>query len=226
MNELYIAPVFDAFGKLTHFIGIQTDITERVKAVEALQEREEQYRRIVETATEGIWVIDQDNKTTFVNQQMASMLGYTVEEMIGQSLFSFMDAQQREIANTLLARHRQGVRETHDFKFSRKDGSDLWAMVSCAPLFDEQGNYTGALGMVTNITDRKRVEAVLQESKQRLDSILHSLEDVVWSIDAVTFETLYLNSAVVKVYGRPASELFPEFQSLVRSDSPGRSTPS
>lgn len=207
-NELYIAPVFDAFGKLTHFIGIQTDITERVKAVEALQEREEQYRRIVETATEGIWVIDQDNKTTFVNQQMASMLGYTVEEMIGQSLFSFMDAQQRELANTLLARRRQGVRETHDFKFCCKDGSDLWAMVSCAPLFDEQGNYTGALGMVTNITDRKRVEAALQESKQRLDSILHSLEDVIWSIDAVTFETLYLNSSVVKVYGRPASDFF------------------
>ncbi|MBW4641640.1 MAG: EAL domain-containing protein [Goleter apudmare HA4340-LM2] len=207
-HELYVAPVFDALGYLTHFIGVQTDITEHLQALETLQQREEQYRRIIETATEGIWVLDQNNLTSFVNQQMAMMLGYTTDEMFGATLFSFMDAEGVEIANAYLKRRHQGINETHDFKFRRQDGSDLWAMVSCTPMFDEQGNYTGVLGMITDISGRKLAEAALQESKQRLDGILSTLEDAVWSISADTFATLYLNPAVGKIYGRSPSEFF------------------
>ncbi len=219
LHELYVAPVFDALGCLTHFIGVQTDITEHLQALEALRQREEQYRRIVETATEGIWVLDKNNQTSFVNQQMATMLGYTTDEMLGATLFSFMDAEGIEIANTYLERRHQGINEKHDFKFRCQDGSDLWAIVSCAPMFDEQGNYAGVLGMITNICDRKRAEAALQESKQRLDGILSSLEDVVWSISADledvvwsisadNFATLYINPAVLKIYGRSEAEFF------------------
>ncbi|ACC85009.1 EAL and GGDEF domain-containing protein [Nostoc punctiforme] len=207
-NELYLAPVFDNSGYLTNFIGIQTDITHHLQALEALGKQEEQYRRIVQTATEGIWLLDKDNCTTFVNQQMATMLGYTIEEMLGATLFSFMDSEGLEIANSCLSRRYQGIQEAHDFKFRCQDGSDLWAIISCAPLLDDQGNYAGALGMVTNITDRKLAEAALQESKQRLDGILCSLEDVIWSISADTFETLYLNPAALKVYGYSVSEFF------------------
>lgn len=168
-NELYLAPVFDNSGYLTNFIGIQTDITHHLQALEALGKQEEQYRRIVQTATEGIWLLDKDNCTTFVNQQMATMLGYTIEEMLGATLFSFMDSEGLEIANSCLSRRYQGIQEAHDFKFRCQDGSDLWAIISCAPLLDDQGNYAGALGMVTNITDRKLAEAALQESKQALN---------------------------------------------------------
>ncbi|BCL39508.1 EAL domain-containing protein [Nostoc sp. MS1] len=214
-NELYISPVFDGNGQLTHFIGVQNDITQQLQAQEKLREQEEKYRQIVETATEGIWVLNQDNETTFVNQQMAAMLGYTVEEMVGRNLFSFMDAEGIKISQQNLSRRRQGIHEKHNFKFRRQDGSDLWVVISCAPLFDDQGNYVGALGMVTDISDvldelrlRKQAEAALQESQKRLDGILNSLEVVIWSIAADTFETFYLNCAVVQVYGREMSEFY------------------
>ncbi|WP_414754315.1 EAL domain-containing protein [Anabaena sp. CCY 9910] len=214
-NELYIAPVFDSCGQLTHFIGVQNDITHHLQALETLQEQKEQYRRIVETASEGIWLLNENNETTFVNQQMASMLGYTIEEMLGASLFSFMDAEGLDIAQDLLLGRQQDIQEKHNFKFRCKDGSDLWAILSCTPFLDEQGNYTGALGMLTNISDvydelrlRKQAEASLQESKERLDGILNSLEVVIWSIAADTFEMLYLNSAVVQVYGRSVDEFY------------------
>ncbi|MBD2500247.1 sensor domain-containing protein [Anabaena azotica] len=205
-NELYIVPVFDFDRQLTHFIGVQNDITQQLQAQEKLQEQEKEYRRIVETASEGIWVIDQENQTTFVNQQMAAMLGYTVEEMQGANLFSFMDNEGLELTQKYVARRRQGIHEKHDFKFRRRDGSDLWVILSCAPLLDEQGKYVGALGMATDISERKQAEAALQESKKRLDDILDSLEVVVWSIAADTFETLYLNCAVVQMYGRSVDE--------------------
>jgi diguanylate cyclase (GGDEF)-like protein/PAS domain S-box-containing protein len=207
-NELYVAPVFDAEGYLTHFVGIQTDITERKQAEVALRRQEEQYRRIVETATEGIWMLDQNSHTSYVNQQTATMLGYSIEEMLGQPLFAFMDNEGQALAHLYLERRRQGIPEMHDFKFCRKDGTVVWVMLSTAPLLDEQGSYIGALGMLTDVTARRQAEVALSESEQRLNGILRSLEDVVWSISATTHETLYLNPAAERIYHRAVREFF------------------
>ncbi|MEX0272135.1 EAL domain-containing protein [Leptolyngbyaceae cyanobacterium UHCC 1019] len=205
-NELHIAPVFDAERYLTHFVGIQTDVTERKQAEAALCQQEEQYRRIVETATEGIWTLDQDSNTSYVNQQTATMMGYSTDEMLGKPLFAFMDDEGIAFANLYLERRRQGIHEMHDFKFRRQNGTELWAILSTAPLFDQQGNYIGALGMLTDVTDRRRAEVGLRESEQRLNGILGSLEDVIWSMSATTHETLYLNPAAEKIYNRSVTE--------------------
>lgn len=207
-NELYSAPIFDAEGYLTHFVGIQTDITERLQTEAARCQQEEQYRRIVQMATEGIWMLDQNNDTSYVNQQTATMMGYSPYEMQGKPLFSFMDDEGTVIANRYLERRRQGIHEMHDFKFRRKDGTDLWVILSTAPMFDQQKNYTGALGMLTDVTERRRAEVGLRESEHRLNGILCSLEDVVWSVSATTHETLYLNPAAEKIYGRSITEFF------------------
>ncbi len=207
-NELYTAPIFDAEGRLTHFVGIQTDITERLQTEAAHRQQEGQYRRIVQMATEGIWMLDQNNNTSYVNQQTATMMGYSPYEMQGKSLFAFMDNEGTVIANHYLERRRQGIHEMHDFKFRRKDGTDLWVILSTAPMFDQQKNYIGALGMLTDVTDRRRAEVGLRESEHRLNGILCSLEDVVWSVSATAHETLYLNPAAEKIYGRSITEFF------------------
>jgi two-component system cell cycle sensor histidine kinase/response regulator CckA len=119
---------------------------------------DELHRLVVETAEDGIWIIDAESKTTFVNQKMASMLGFTVEEMLGQSLFMFMDDEGRRIAEINVERRRRGIREQHDFRFRRRDGRDLWAIVATNPLLDSQGNYIGALAVITDISERRRTE--------------------------------------------------------------------
>jgi PAS domain S-box-containing protein len=144
-------------------ISVFKDISDRKLAETALRESEENYRFIVETSEEGIWKIDADNLTMFVNSSMASMLGYSIEEMLGKSLFDFMDQEGREIALTYLESRRQGVREVHDFKFCRKDGADLWGLVSANPIMDGSGQYLGALAMITDITDRQKIEKIKNE---------------------------------------------------------------
>ncbi|MGA7934116.1 MAG: PAS domain S-box protein [Kovacikia sp.] len=126
------------------------------------------YRQMVETAMEGIWVIDASSQTTFVNQMMADMLGYSIDEMIGTSMFEFMDEAGQEIAFRMVERRRQGIQERHDFKFQRRDGSDLWTIISTNPLFDEAGQYRGALGMLTDITERKQWEDFLKQANEQL----------------------------------------------------------
>ncbi|TAE53929.1 MAG: PAS domain S-box protein, partial [Bacteroidetes bacterium] len=140
-------------------------------------------RTIVEGAREGVWMIDRDNRTSFVNHSMANMLGYTPEEMLGMELFSFMDEEGVRIAESNIERRKKGINEQHDFCFRSKTGQEVWVLVETNPLF-EQGVYAGAVAMITNITERKRAEEQLRENNAFLHSILESPKGIiVFSLD-------------------------------------------
>jgi len=123
-----------------------------------LKDSEEKYRLIVENAHEGIWTIDNKSYTTFVNQRMVQILGYSLEEMMGKHLFEFMDEDSIEIAKNNLDRRKRGIEERHDFEFLRKDGTKVYTRLDTSPLVDDDGNYIGALALVADITDRRKAE--------------------------------------------------------------------
>jgi len=151
-----VARLAAVFGEMRDRLAART--AERERAEEALRESEERYRRIVETAQEGIWIVDLQNRTAFANQKMAQMLGYTVEEMIGAPLDRFLDESAQAAAAAEVKRRRQGLKKRHDAELRRKDGTTVWAIVSKNAMFDREARYTGTLWMVTDITDRKRAE--------------------------------------------------------------------
>ena len=146
------------------------DITHRKLGADRLRASEERYRRIVETANEGIWIIDAGARTTFVNPKMAAMLGFSAEEMAGRALQDFMDAEGRALTARHLARRRQGIAEQHDFKFLRRDGSELWTLMATNPIMDERGAYAGAMAMVTDISERRRLEDELRQA-QKMEAV-------------------------------------------------------
>ncbi|HBE16697.1 MAG TPA: PAS domain-containing sensor histidine kinase [Cyanobacteria bacterium UBA11149] len=161
---------------------LQKEMAERQTVELALRESEAQYRCLIETAAEGIWILDPNGKTTFANPTMAKMLGYSVEEMMGLSLFDFMDESEKASATQNLERRCQGVMETHDFKFRCKDGSDLWTLVAANPILDDSGEYIGALGMITDITQRRQAEEALRESEKHLRAKTIELEEALQEI--------------------------------------------
>jgi PAS domain S-box-containing protein len=156
-------------GTPVRFDGINYDITTHKQSEEALRMSEERYRRLVETANEGIWVIDHDGRTVFVNSKMAEMLGCTVNEMVNTSLHDFVDPEEKPLAHEYMERRQQGTTEQHDIRFRRKDGNIFWASVSTNPIVDDRGVYLGALGMVTDITARKQSEEALLQLNRTLD---------------------------------------------------------
>ncbi len=179
---------------LLHIDGVILDITERKQAEadvpctqvflhsEVPHESEALYHHMIETASEGVWMFDVNSKTTFVNTRMAQMLGYTVEEMLGRSLFDFIDEESRVLAQAYVERRRQGIQQRHDFKFRRKDGSDLWAIVSATPILDAASQFIGVLRMITDNSDHKQAEEALRQSErqlrfknQQLEQTLHQL---------------------------------------------------
>ncbi len=159
---------------------------ELMHAQSALQESEEKYRTIVETANEGIWVVDSEAQTTYVNKRMAEMLGFSPEEMIGKKSSEFMDEEERARLELMLERRRQGIEESFEFKFIRKDGSFLWAHSNAAPLRDRDGKFVGSLGMLTDITERKRAEEALQMLSRQRQLALDAARMGWWRYDPVT----------------------------------------
>ena len=149
-----------------------TDITERKQAEESLKESEKKYRQLVEMAQEGIWAIDNDANTSYANPRMSEILGYTVEEMLGRSLYSFMDERGIEIANRNIERRKQGISEEHDFEFIREDGQLIYAKLSTSPITDSEGGYIGALALVSDVTEQRLMEV----EKERLQAQLNQAQ--------------------------------------------------
>jgi PAS domain S-box-containing protein len=159
----------DDVDALTALGGKMWEIFRRKRSEEALTRSEEQYRRLVENMNEGLWVLDREGGTVFVNARMAEMLGYTVGEMQGRPLFDFMDEAGVRIARKKLEQREAGIAEQHDFEFLRKDGSRLYALLGASPIMDSDGSYRGSVAAVLDITGRRQAE----EEKVRLEEHLH-----------------------------------------------------
>jgi len=135
----------------------------REEAEEALRKSEAQYRNLIETAQEGIWMVNRDMVTTYTNQRTAAMLGYTVAEVVGRSVLDLIPPELHAEMEEHIAKRRQGVREVYEFRFRRKDGSDIWVLVSGSPLYDDAGQFAGTFAMLTDITERHQAEAYQRE---------------------------------------------------------------
>ena len=187
---------YSAYGNV--WVAVHSDITESKKIEDALRKKEEQYRNIVETSVEGIWIIDKQGNTSFVNNQMAKLLGYTVDEMINRNFFEFMDEEAKNEAKSKLERRKKGITERHDFRFKKKDGSDLWTIVSTNPIKNDKGEFIGALGMITDITDRKQAEEQISKSLEEKEVLLQEIHHRVKNNMTVIMSLLKLQADRVK----------------------------
>lgn len=124
----------------------------------ALKESEERYRCIVETANEGIILIDLQGRIDFANQRAAAIVGYEVREIIGQACTDFFSEEMQETLTRMRKQHQSLDCEQYDLKLTHRSGKSVWVMVSASPLWDE-GEFLGFLGMMTDITQRKKAEA-------------------------------------------------------------------
>jgi PAS domain S-box-containing protein len=190
--------------KLITGISLGIDITERKQAEAALRASEEKYRRIVETANEGIWEIDRDTRTTFVNARMAEMLGYTVEEMIGRSSFEFLFPEDHTEGERRMDRAKRGTAaRSNEFRYRRKDGSSIWGLATTSPQIDEQGNFLGSIAMIMDITERKQAEEALRSSEERMRLAIESNRMVAWEWDPQG-DHVTTSDNLAEVYGLPS----------------------
>jgi PAS domain S-box-containing protein len=193
---------------------IAHDITELRRTEHALRESEKKYRELVENLHEGIWVIDKDGFTTFVNPHMADMLGYKMDEMKGMHLFSFMNKHGIEASKTNLERRKQGIKGRQNLEFLRKDGKRVYVSMETSPLTDDNGDYIGAIAGVMDITERKRENEALASTNARLKHLLRFSPAVIYSCEAHrNYSITYISENISAQLGYTPQEIlsYPKF---------------
>ncbi|NWG16520.1 MAG: PAS domain S-box protein [Chloroflexi bacterium] len=211
ISRLY--PVMDAAGVVQECIFANTDITERQQAENAQHEQETFFRTIVETAQEGIWIMDADLRTLYVNRRLANMLGFSPSEMLDRQVLEFLDQSGIGLADEQREVLRQAVQAAgsarYDVELRRQDGAPLWLLASVTALTDERsesGRPTGYLAMVTDITERKQAEADLRAASAYNRSLIEVSVDplLVISPDGLIVD---VNVAAESAVGWPRAKL-------------------
>ncbi len=166
---------------------LEREIAERKQAEEALKASEEKYRTIVETAGEGIIIARPNGPYFYVNQRMADMLGYPVDEILGKSSADFtFDGWVPQVFQAR-ADLRGGTRIQGEFKFRRKDGSVLWSMYNAVPMYNDKDEHIANVAMHTDITEHKQAEA-LSNALNNINMAINSSLEVNRIMETVTVE--------------------------------------
>ena len=198
--------VRDEAGNPLFVEGFLTDISDHKHAEEALRTSEAKYRRIVDTATEGIWMLGPDNATSFVNARMAEMLGYSCAEMVGRPMTEFLFEQDIPDHQEKMANRRQGCSEHYERRLRRKDGAVVWALASAAPVFDDEHHFQGSFAMLTDISERKEAERELRDSETLYRSLVNAMAEGICLQTAKGVVTA-VNPAAERIQGRSSRQL-------------------
>ncbi len=165
-EKAVIAPIFNDRREITHFLAVKEDITEQKRNADALLASEHRYRQVVNSTSEGYWLLDRDHQTIDVNDALLQMLGYTREEMLGRKPTDFVDAENREIFTYQTAEIENSEHRIYEIALKTKPGGNIHTIFSATALRDEDGKTAGAFAFITDISLRKQYERDLQTAQE------------------------------------------------------------
>lgn len=142
-----------------------------------LKESEQKFRMLVEIMNEGLGMQDDNGRLKYVNGKFCEMLGYTSEELIGRPLIDFYADKTTYVDQ--VSKRQTGERSIYEMELIGKEGRRVHTLVSATPIF-EGGMYKGSIGVVADITDRKKAEIALQHYAVMLESVNKELKDFIY----------------------------------------------
>ncbi len=153
-------------GSLVGSVITFRDITDRRRAEEALGESERRTRTILETAIEGIWMVDNEAITLLINPALCEILGRPQEDILGHHIFDFVDDENRLIFLEELEKRKGGASGAYEISLQRPDGVNVPCLFNATPFLDEKGVKKGSFALVSDITARKIAEEQVRHAKE------------------------------------------------------------
>ena len=178
----------DRGGRPERIIAAIDDITERKFVEAALRESEELFRAAFEQMTVGMAILGLDGTWLRVNDKLCALTGYTRDEMLDRTALEITHPDDVEATQARVTAMLTGEVTPQKFekRYLRKDGNIVWVTVTGALLRDPEGRPERFMAIIEDITERKRVEAALQESEGRLALAREAAGFGIWEWDVVT----------------------------------------
>ena len=175
--------------------------------------------------TEGLVLTDTRGTVIFINQRLSEMLGLLPEEIIGKSWLDMVPAEQQASAQEAEARRAEGHTDRYEIILRHKDGYKFPVLIGAGPRFDKQsGGFIGTMGVVTDITERKKYEEAIRVSEQKYRGLIEGLDDTIYRMTIPDGIYEYFSTSVKEVFGYTSEEFIknPFFiQRIIHSDFAG-----
>jgi len=188
--DWYNTPLVSKDGNAIGVASLVLDITDSWKAEVALLESEKRYRLLVEAMGQGLGVLDAKGFITYGNQQMWDFSGYASEEVIGRHILEFFDEENQAIMVEQMGKRAKGESNTFEIEWTVKDGRKVPTLMSPVQILDSEGKPAGVFAVVTDISERKKIEEALVLSKERYRSLVQNIGEgliVADENDLITF---------------------------------------
>jgi PAS domain S-box-containing protein len=224
-NEFYlewqVAPLRDAGGKVTHFVAVQRDITERKEGDDALLRQQTELRVLFDLMPAMIWFKDANNRILRINQRAADAAGKSIAEIEGKSAFEIYPRESAKFYADDLVVMRSGTAKLGIVAMMvDREGKETWVQTDKVPVFDREGTVSGIVVMAQDITAQKQGQEALHESETQFRQVVENIDEVFWIMDPMKNVMLYVSPAYAEIWGRTCESLYADQRTWLESVHP------
>jgi len=212
-HAVHLLPIRDGSGAVIYGMGVAVDVTERHRAAARLEENETRLRAIIDTEPECVKVLDGSGHVLTMNPAGLAMIeADTPEQIVGQNVLRVVAPEYHKEFTDLSRRVLAGATGTLEFEIIGFKGTRRWLETHAVPLRGPQGKIHSVLGITRDVTERKRAEQALRDSRERLQLVARATNDAVWDWDLATDE-IWWGEGFQKMFGYAPDEIEPSAES-------------
>lgn len=195
-------------GEVTSRIAVIRDVTERVSMLEMIRSSQQRLSTIFDNSAIGIAMFDMAGHLVEFNSVFRDFSGHPPSVLKMLTMHELSHPEDRRIDSAQYGSLIGGKIDSYvtEKRMIQASGEALWVKMSISMVKDEGGKPSYIIAMLENINEKKRIEYALKESEVRIEAIMSSLEDVVYSINPETLEINYVNHATRQVFEMEVQE--------------------
>ncbi|MHB1195958.1 MAG: PAS domain S-box protein [Lutibacter sp.] len=182
--QITITPLKNIEGEIISYLGILEDITEKKNdekkltvAHDTIKKNEAYLKNILKTTNEGFWTVNTEAIILELNPEMCKILGRTENEIIGASIFEFVDEENAKIFKAQLIKRQSGLSTTYEIELKNRNGKKVPCLFKTSPIYNKKNVRLGSFAMVTDISALKKSYIISENQNQELRKLSHELAD-------------------------------------------------
>jgi PAS domain S-box-containing protein len=168
--QIFLKAFKNPDGEMEGVLGLALDITDRKQIEGELQEQRDFALQVMNTMGQGLTLLDNSFKYTFVNPAFANMLGYSSEQLVGKTPYDLVVSDDHSILERALKQRKQGLVSSYEVRMNKVNGDSKDILITGVPLIRD-GKQAGAISVATDLTDQKRSEATLRRSEEAMRAL-------------------------------------------------------